>query len=352
MGMFDVVNLQFWRSTMVQRLFHVLTSTVLSLSFAADDVAADSFGSGANQFEIEFVEIGDPGNAADMTGDPTGDPNPPGAGAVEYIYNIGKFEISRDMVEKASTEGELGLTLDPMDFVTGGPRPDMPATGVSWNEAARFINWLNTSQGFPAAYKFGAQPGEDGYDANANIELWVDGDPGFDAANPFRNSQAQYFLPSVNEWYKAAYYDPAAGGGAGGYWDFPDGSDEMAPMAVASGTDPNTAVYSQELAQGPADITQAGGLSPYGVMGLGGNVWEWEETEFDLMNDGGSSLRGVRGGRWDLSSGLLSASSRFNVFPSSEGSDIGFRVASIPEPSSQLLGLLGMLGLRLRRRGQ
>jgi hypothetical protein len=49
-----------------------------------------------------------------------------------------------------------------------------------------------------------------GYTANANIELWVDSDPGFDARDRFRNSRAHYILPSEHEWYKAAYYDPAA----------------------------------------------------------------------------------------------------------------------------------------------
>ena len=50
-----------------------------------------------------------------------------------------------------------------MDTVTGGPRPAMPATGISWNEAARFVNWLNVSQGHPVAYKFHSQPGDPGY---------------------------------------------------------------------------------------------------------------------------------------------------------------------------------------------
>ena len=90
---------------------------------------------------------------------------------MDYVYFIGKFEVSRDMVQKASDEGKLGITLDAMRRVTGGPRPDMPATGVSWNEAARFVNWLNTSQGYPPAYKFSSQPGDQGYDANANIDL-------------------------------------------------------------------------------------------------------------------------------------------------------------------------------------
>ena len=84
---------------------------------------------------------------------------------------------------------------------------------------------------------------------------------------------ARYFLPSVDEWYKAAYYDPTSGV----YYDYPTGSD-TAPTAVASGTAAGTAVYNQLLAQGPADITLAGGLSPYGTMGQGGNVSELEET--------------------------------------------------------------------------
>jgi hypothetical protein len=330
----------------------MLRSVILTLTLMCfcTHAIADLFGPGTNQFEIEFVEIGDAGNAADTTGAP----NP--AGAVDYIYNIGKFEVSRNMIEKANADGGLGLTLDPMGDINGGPRPDMPATGVSWNEAARFTNWLNTSQGLPPAYKFSKQPGEAGYNANANIELWVAGDSVYDAANPFRSSQAQYFLPSAHEWYKAAYYDPSANGGAGGYWNFPTGSDTV-PLSVASGTDPATAVFLQTFDQGPADITQAGGLSPYGVMGLGGNVEEWEETEFDLINDNSSSLRGVRGGNSNFNSNIMSASLRGNFNPANGINATGFRVASItiPEPSSFLLISIGAVGLigfgrRLRKR--
>ena len=82
-------------------------------------------------------------------------------------------------------------------------------------------------------------------------------------------------LPSYNEWYKAAYYNP----NDSTYYNFTNGSN-TAPTAVASGTAANTAVYSQPFGQGPADVDQAGGLSPYGVMGLGGNVWEWQESSF------------------------------------------------------------------------
>jgi len=38
------------------------------------------------------------------------------------------------------------------------------------------------------------------------------------------------------------------------------------PASVVSGTSPNTAVYKLPISTGPADITQAGGLSPFGTM--------------------------------------------------------------------------------------
>lgn len=311
----------------------LLVSFGLVAACSEVDAGIITFGSGANQFNMEFVEIGDAGNAADTTGSP----NP--AGAVSYVYEIGKFEVSRDMIIKANAAGSLGITLQNMSSI-GGNGVDKPATGVSWNEAARFVNWLNTSTGNQAAYKFTTGG------ANDNIALWQSGDAGFDAANPFRNSLAHYFLPTFDEWYKAAYYDPVSDT----YFNFPNGSD-TAPTAVSGGTTAGTAVYGQTFFQGPADIDNAGGLSPFGIMGLGGNVWEWQETEDDLVNNNPSSARGVRGGNWEGISGRLSSSSRISHSPTHESSVIGFRVASIssdaaavPEPSSFLLLIIGIAG--------
>jgi formylglycine-generating enzyme required for sulfatase activity len=308
----------------------VLTAAVImALSVPSKHAAADTFGGGADTFEIEFIAIGDAGNPADRTGAP----NP--VGAVDYVYNIGKHEISRDMIEKANSEGGLGITLSDMTF-TGGNGANQPATGVNWFEAATFVNWLNTSSGHPASYKFN---GED-------FEQWQPEDPGYDAANPFRNSLAHYFLPSVHEWYKAAYFDPRADV----YFQFPTGSD-TAPIAVASGTAAGTAVYDGQFGQpaisGPAEITQAGGLSPYGTMAQGGNVWEWEETE--IVN-AGSSWRGWRGGDWLFGDFTLSSSFRFSNPPGIEQDSTGFRVASIPEPSTFALAALGLTCLVARRR--
>jgi formylglycine-generating enzyme required for sulfatase activity len=309
-----------------------LLLTVHFCTASADRALGDTFGSGANTFDIEFVTIGNPGNAADDI-----NANPDFAGSVPYVYRMGKFEISEQMIAKANAEGGLGISKD-----TRGP--DKPGTPVNWNEAARFVNWLNTSSGSAPAYKFTRQPGEVGYSANANIELWTVGDAGYNPNNLYRNSLARFFLPSVDEWYKAAYYDPTSGV----YYDYPTGSDS-APTRVASGTAAGTAVYNGQ--PGPADITLAGGLSPYGTMGQGGNVYEWEETDFDLVNGPIPSLsaRGVRGGNWLFNSSILLSSSRGNTSPTS-ASNFGFRVASIPEPSTLLLGAMAGMGLLWRRR--
>jgi formylglycine-generating enzyme required for sulfatase activity len=293
-----------------------------------------TFGSGVNSFSMEFVPIDNPGNPADTTGVP----NP--AGSVDYSYKMGKFEISEEMINKANLLGGLGILKDNRGI-------NLPATGVSWNEAARFVNWLNTSQGYSPAYKFTTQPGDIGYSANANLSLWTSGDAGYNVANPFRNTQAHYFLPSADEWYKAAYYSPA-----GVYFDYPTGSD-TAPTPVASGTTPGTAVYFGQ--GGPADVTLAGGLSPYGTMGQGGNVHEWEETEVDLINDSGASARGVRGGDWGLFIGYLTSSGRSFGDPTYEAGWVGFRVAgvlsvSVPESNSVFFGSLIAIGVLLWRR--
>ncbi len=128
---------------MKRRIPSFLSAIVLFVvagAVCSDSAHADTFGSGDNTFEIEFVTIGDAGNAPD-----TSDPDP--VGAVAYEYRIGKFEISEQMIEKANTLGGLGITKD-----TRGP--NKPATSVSWFEAAKFVNWLNESKGFSPAYKF------------------------------------------------------------------------------------------------------------------------------------------------------------------------------------------------------
>jgi len=297
---------------------------------------ADTFGTGVNQFTMDFTTIGSAGNSADNTG----------YGSMDNNYRIGTYEVSRGMIDAYNNINGSGMdTFASMYDMTsyGGNGANRPATGVSWNEAARFVNWLNTSQGYSAAYKTFGVP------ANFHIMLWNSSDTGYDASNPYRNSNAHYFLPSENEWYKAAYYDP----NSSSYDDYATGSD-TAPSAVAGGTIAGSAVYGQPFGNGPADVNQAGGLSSFGTMGQGGNVRELIESAHSgghLVNED----RAIRGGYWASNSSKLQSSERNDIAADweTETRHIGFRVASVatvPEPSSTALLGLGGLALILRRK--
>jgi formylglycine-generating enzyme required for sulfatase activity len=326
-------------------------ATVASLA-AQSFAGTVTFGSGANAFNMEFVTVGNPGNAAATDGFRPG-------GAVGYEYGIGKFEVSRDMITKynANFGTANGLQINLADMSAyGGNGANRPATGLIWNEAARFVNWLNTSSGYAPAYKFTTTGVTD------NIALWAPGDAGYDPNNRFRNSLARYVLPSMNEWYKAAFYDPNKPGGAG-YWNYATRSD-TAPAVVSGGTGTgvngnNEAVWGQpnDANQRPADVNNAGGLSAYGTMGQGGNVWEMQESAWDGVNSSGTEDRALNGGDWGAFDGLnrLNSDRTFAWGPTADFGDNywnGFRVAEVvPEPSMMVIGtLFGLCGLVAKRR--
>jgi formylglycine-generating enzyme required for sulfatase activity len=309
-------------------------SLVTPASAKPDTTTTDSFGSGENVFTMDFVTVGNPNYVNDTTG----------YGGVANTYRMGTYEVSGSAMYRATQAGNLGITRD-LNY-------NNIATGISWNEAARFVNWLNTSSGSVAAYKFAVQPGQEGYNVDVGIALWTSGEAGYNDQNPFRNSNAKYFLPSENEWYKAAYYDPNKPGAAG-YWDYATRTD-TAPTPVNEGTDAGTAVYNQVLpGNQPADYNRAGGLSPYGTMGQDGNAWEWTESTWAGPYDT-SYGRTVLGGCWLSDSSSLISSNRGQISPEDGYTTTGFRVASltaVPEVTSSftMLGLISS-GLLLRRR--
>ncbi len=315
-----------------------LATALLSAMIIDCPALADTFGDGGETFEIEFVSIGDPGNLADTNGWPEH------AGAVAYPYRMAKYEISERMIKSANAvtaDDEFPLNIDIANL-----GPDKPAISVSWIEAALFVNWLNESTGHAPAYKFEDIRGIDPPPPNAILRgfaLWEPGDAGYDPNNLFRNRRAFYFLPNVDEWYKAAYYDPKTES----YFPFPT-YDFTDPVPVASGTDSNTAVFLQGLGE-PADITEAGGATPYGTVAQGGNISEWLETELDLSNDDKFATRLFRGGDWGSSQSSLSSIAFGAGLPIN---DLGFRIASVPEPTCLGTFAITTLGViqQLRRR--
>jgi hypothetical protein len=85
------------------------------------------------------------------------------------------------------------------------------------------------------------------------------------------------------------------------------------------------------------------------MMAQGGNVYEWQATEWDLTNDNSASVRDLRSAARDVHSIILSGLFRTNESPEIGPVDAGFRVASVPKPSTLWLAGLAVAGLLLRR---
>ena len=114
----------------------LLFSARAGMGLVGSRAVADTFGSGANSFSIDFVTIGNPGNPPDAN------PNP--AGAVPYEYRIGKYEIFEQMIDKANA---LGRARDH----EGHARPRLPGDerllvrSGEVRQLARYLDRLGTS---------------------------------------------------------------------------------------------------------------------------------------------------------------------------------------------------------------
>ena len=93
----------------------------------------------------------------------------------------------------------------------------------------------------------------------------------------------------------------------------------------------------------------AGSPGPFGTFDMGGDLFQWNEANYDNLNE----YRGLRGGGWVLNSSYLESSNRvYGDDPTDETSSVGFRVASVPEPGSIILVVGGAIAVLIwwRRR--
>jgi formylglycine-generating enzyme required for sulfatase activity len=164
------------------------------------------------------------------------------------------------------------------------------------------------------------------------------------------NSGATFYIPTENQWYKAAYYK--GGGTSAGYWNYATQSD-TAPTAVTAGSTGigsagstgnfanfnNVADWNSQNGN-VTTVGSNGGASAYGAFDMSGNLYEWNDTAGVF-----GSIRMLRGGVWNLSTGVLSSSNRRPADASLGDNDIGFRLASpvgVPEPSTYAIALAGL----------
>jgi formylglycine-generating enzyme required for sulfatase activity len=213
-----------------------------------------------------------------------------GQGSVDMpTYYVARYPVT--VVQFKVFAAKTGLRLGYEGSLAG--EPEHPVVHVSWHEALRYCEWLQQelqeSTMSPAALK----------------DLLVSG--------------WRVTLPSEPEWEKAAR-------GADGRiypWD--------------GGLDPTRANYA-DARIGRTSLVGGfpRGASPYGILDMSGNVWEWtrslkQKYPYDSTdgreNLGATGERAVRGGSFYLFGKSMRAANRYPYDPESRLSRVGFRVA-------------------------
>lgn len=340
-----------------------LVLAAVAMLLPAGATNADVFNMGPGLTSMEMVRIADAGNAADteaMITDGT-----TGYGSVNYDYSIGKYEVTAgqyteflNAVAKTDTYGLFTWHMDTNDTYYGcnikrtgssgsysysvaADWANRPVNFVSWGDTARFVNWLTNGQ------RVGDQ--DDSTTENGSYAL-NGATTEAELMAVTRTANAKYCIPTENEWYKAAYYDPNKPGETK-YWDFATKSNTV-PSNVFAPNGSNNANYTNDYNArsigAPYLRTEVGAFvsspGPYGTFDQDGNVWEWNEAAI-------GSNRGVRGGSFDNFSNVLRASYRYSFTPTSDNYNFGFRVVAIPEPATMAFLAFGFVGMLKRRRG-
>lgn len=250
----------------------------------------------AAQSGIDFVTIGAPGNAPWTGQDPFGFAG--NRGRVDYEYRIGRTEITTaqwmEFVNTFSRDPSLLAPGGPTFvwgptvswgaarditytgpgiqwLINGLPQSHMiPVNGISWREAALYCNWLHN--GKPQEWS-AVQDGA--YDAstfttNAN---------GTFNDQLTRHPGARYWIPSQDEWMKAAHYDPDRYGvGQAGWWEYSHTSDAPPVPGVPGLGQTSANVRLPGFAEWEIPLGAYPGVqSPWGLLDTSGGTNEWLE---------------------------------------------------------------------------
>jgi formylglycine-generating enzyme required for sulfatase activity len=211
----------------------------------------------SNPLNLDLVTIGDINNASDVDLTTVGrDGFGTRYGSVDRVYQIGKYPVTNceyaeflnaiatvdrydiyasgmgtgliDIVgDLAGAYSSIFRGIDPSDptrfvYYVKENMKNKPVTLITWFNAARYCNWLHN--GRPS-----------GDQNNSTTEDGVYALGGRTTGNAVtKKSNANYHIPTENEWYKAAYYK--GGGTNAGYWAYATQSDTVPTAVLASST--------------------------------------------------------------------------------------------------------------------
>jgi hypothetical protein len=295
-------------------------------------------------------------------------------GSTSYEYRMARTEVPTGLwLEFANTfinrtprgrtfaiPATWGAAPDPdrPDYWALDPRiqnaANVPVTGIGWRDAAKFCNWLHNGKSTElSAIASGA------YDTSTFGSGLPDGSGGF-TDQTTHSPGARFWIPSLDEWVKAAYFDPNRyGDNQPGYWRYPTRSDTP-PIGGFPGEGQTNAGF---FGDGFERLIPLGSYpdvqSPWGLLDASGSAAEWTSTPVPLINP----LTGLPNdifymgsqmsiGPADFPPAILDLIDEPSAEPPFDFGRPGLRIAAaIPAPSS--LGLLlagfGWSTRRMRR---
>jgi formylglycine-generating enzyme len=229
-----------------------------------------------------------------------------GLGAVSYYFQIGKYAVTiTDWMRfysatRITNNGSMNSTFDYWNDGIRNLGDLAPAVNISFNDAARYCNWLSTGDPYEGAYTI----------CEVGSVIAID--------RNFRNSCGEVFvLPNEDEWVKAAYFK----GEYPIYTLFAHGSDAKPPI-TEDGVKGWNYGHREGTLMATAWPVDHGGREQNGTHNMMGNVWEWIE-DMDGM---------LRGGQFDSPDNghlLRSSNPGRNILPSQSSRNWGFRVVRL-----------------------
>lgn len=329
----------------------LLGAAVLVMAFAGTADAEPSW-------DLHWVTVGDPGNRATIPEEVPWDPDMQ-VGAVDYTFRIMDTKLTNAQYAdfasayapfySGGVTGIGGRWLGRVTYPDGtiGYRPrsgtENYAATISWEMAARLCNWLqNGCVNEQWAFETGVYDtstfvrGPDGY------EHQIEPAPG-----------ARYWIPRLDEWIKAAHYDPNRyAPGEGGYWLYPDQGNE--PLVVGLPDEGGETIgdliwdIPGNYGWGAWDLLQYPDThSYYGLMDVSGTSPDWMSAAQNL-SAGFMIVGGSMAG-----DDLTWFDDRMEYGPGAElrGNDGGLRIATlVPSPGCGGLFVVGFWLCNKRRR--
>ena len=253
---------------------------VLAIGLCAGGVAAQTDPTSG----LDFVTITDAGNRDTNEFEVPLGPEVR-IGGVDYEYRISTTEVTiAQYIEFVTAyypiyKRNTGLSFGFIDFsgtyivATGNDVFIFPgfsehlAADMGWVYAARYVNWLHNEK-VDEEWAF-----ETGVYDTSTFTVNDDGSYNHQATH---HPDVRYWIPTLDEWIKAGYWDPNKNDGEGGYWRYQNGSDiEPLPGLPKDGGERN-AGQGDEF---PLPVlSYPNVMSPWGMFDMAGGLSEYTET--------------------------------------------------------------------------